>query len=179
MMVQSPVHNQPSVKQRSMPGGPLALRSSRLRLSSRNICAHGPLCNTCIPRSARSLSGRRDSRPRRGGRQRGLTPNASLAAGARSSSPSMAPSRAPVACTLAGRPDRPRLADPQRGQAGRRHSWPGAASLLRTARLSTYHPRPWLIIHISRSREREQKIPSPWRGGPGRGALRRQRPGTM
>ena len=164
MMVPSTVHNQPSGKQRSMHwGAPPALRASRLRRSSRNIFSHWPLFKTCIPRTPpRSLSGRRSSRPRRGGRQRGLTPNASMAAGVRSSRPSMATSRAPLAGTFRA-PGPPRLADAQRGQAGRRQSRPVASSPLRPARLSTHHPLPWLIIDSTRPGEREQKIPSPWR----------------
>ena len=81
------------------------------------------------------------------------------------------PPHAPLGPALSGRLAHPRLAGPHRGQARRRQSRPVASSPLRTARLSTHHPLPWLIIDISRSRGEgvENSLPP---GGEGQGGGR-------
>ena len=160
MMVQSTVHNQLSGKQRSMP------RGRRPRFAHIVFCFRAGIYSLIVLYSIPAFPGVparcRDAGPpalqgaggNAGSRQ---TPVWPLAPERRDQ---QGPPHAPLGPALSGHPDPPRLADAQRGQAGCRQSRPVAESPLRTARLSTHHPLPWLIIDSTRPGEREQKIPS-------------------
>ena len=149
-MVPSTVHNQPSGKQRSMHRG------------RRPRCAHiifgcragmyARMGRYAIPAFPGVPARWRDAGPpapqgaggNAGSRQ---TPVWPLAPERRDQ---QGPPHAPLGPALSGHPDPPRLADAQRGQAGRRQSRPVASSPLRKARLSSHHPLPWLIIDSTR-----------------------------